>query len=196
MEISVNHHEAWSAALRFRTIALVASLAIARTALAGPNAPSLQTLAISGAGAVHPLPQAAYQPRKDAIYRVVFAVTKAGEKPTDVSPSLERVARSVNLYVSAGVPLDHLKFVTVVYGPATAAMLDNEHYKTKFGVDNPNLELIRKLRGAGVDVAVCGQAVADGKFDYAWISHDVTLALSALTTITVLQQEGYSLMPL
>ena len=40
------------------------------------------------------------------------------------------------------------------------------------------------------------EAVAEGKFDYAWISHDVTLALSALTTITVLQQEGYSLMPL
>ena len=53
---------------------------------------------------------------------VVFAVTKAGEKPTDVNPSLERVARSVNLYVSAGVPLDHLKFVAVAYGPATAAM--------------------------------------------------------------------------
>jgi intracellular sulfur oxidation DsrE/DsrF family protein len=56
--------------------------------------------------------------------------------------------------------------------------------------------LIRKLRGAGVDVAVCGQAVAEGKFDYAWISHDVTLALSALTAITVLQQEGDSLMSL
>jgi intracellular sulfur oxidation DsrE/DsrF family protein len=192
----MNRHEDRSAALRFRAIALVAGLAIGRAALAGPDAPLLQTPAISGAGAMHPLPQAAYQPQKDAVYRVVFAVTKTGEKPTDVSPSLEQAARSVNLYASAGVPLDHLKFVAVAYGPATPAMLDNEHYKAKFGVDNPNLELIRKLRGAGIDVAVCGQAVAGSKYDYAWISHDVTLALSALTTITMLQQQGYALMPL
>jgi hypothetical protein len=30
---------------------------------------------------MHPLPQAAYQPKRDAVYRVVFAITKAGEKP-------------------------------------------------------------------------------------------------------------------
>jgi intracellular sulfur oxidation DsrE/DsrF family protein len=47
-----------------------------------------------------------------------------------------------------------------------------------------------------VDVAVCGQAVLESNYETSWISRDVTLALSALTTITLLQQEGYALMPL
>jgi intracellular sulfur oxidation DsrE/DsrF family protein len=60
----------------------------------------------------------------------------------------------------------------------------------------PNLDLIRKLRNAGVDVAVCGQAVAEHQDQYAWIAPEVTLALSALTTITTLEHRGYVLMPL
>ena len=107
-----------------------------------------------------------------------------------------RVARTVNLYASAGVPLNHLKFVAVMYGAATDAALDNEHYRQKYGVDNPNLDLIRKLRNAGVDVAVCGQAAAEHQDQYEWIAPEVTLVLSALTTITTLEHQGYVLMPL
>jgi intracellular sulfur oxidation DsrE/DsrF family protein len=173
-----------------------ATLLLAGLSAAAAAAPTMESPGIPGEGAIHPLPQAAYQPQKDATYKVVFALTKAGDSPQEVSPSLLRVARTVNLYVSAGVPLAHLKFVAVAYGAATAIMLDNEHYKEKFGADNPNLTLVKKLRDVGVDVAVCGQAVLDNKFDYAWLSHDVTVALSALTTITVLQQQGYALMPL
>ena len=75
------------------------------------------------------------------------------------------------------------------------AALDNEHYRQKYSVDNPNLGLIRKLRNAGVAVAVCGQAFAEHRNRYEWIAPEVTLALSALTTITVLEHEGYALMP-
>ena len=155
-----------------------------------------QTPALTGVGKMHPLPEAAYQPQKAAIYKIVFSVTKAGGKPGEVSPSLDQVARAVNLYASAGTPLDHLKFVAVLHGAATAAALDNSHYKQQFGVDNPNLEIIRKLGAAGTDVAVCGQAMAEHHFQYEWIAPNVTLALSALTTITVLENEGYALMPL
>jgi intracellular sulfur oxidation DsrE/DsrF family protein len=171
-------------------------------ALAGPREmahaapPSTVTPGIAGEGAMHPLPDAAYQPNKDATYKIVFAVTKGSESPSDVNPALMRVARTVNLYASAGVPVSHLKLVAVASGPATSAMLDDVHYKEKFGVANPNTTLIHKLRVAGVDVAVCGQAVLESNYETSWISRDVTLALSALTTITLLQQEGYALMPL
>jgi intracellular sulfur oxidation DsrE/DsrF family protein len=56
--------------------------------------------------------------------------------------------------------------------------------------------LIALLRKAGVDVAVCGQAVAEHHFDYAWVDQSVTTALSGLTTVTTLEQSGYALMPL
>lgn len=154
------------------------------------------TPGIIGEGAMHPLPDAAYQPQKDATYKIVFAVTKGSETPQELNPSLMRVARTVNLYVSAGVPLSHLKFVAVASGPATGAMLDDAHYREKFAASNPNAALIHKLRAAGVDVAVCGQAVLESNYETSWISRDVTLALSALTTVTVLQQHFYALMPL
>ena len=75
-------------------------------------------------------------------------------------------------------------------------MLNNAQYKAKFGTPNPTAELIHELRTAGMGVAVCGQAVLENGFETSWISDDVTLTLSALTTITTLQQQGYALMPL
>lgn len=155
-----------------------------------------QTPTIHAAGRMHALPQAAYQPDRNATYKVVFGLTKASDKPGEVSPALDRVARTVNLYVSAGVPLDHLKFVAIASGPATSIALNDEQYRKKYGVANPNLPVITELRKAGVDVAVCGQAVAEHDFQYDWVDSHVTLALSALTTISELQQKGYALLPL
>jgi intracellular sulfur oxidation DsrE/DsrF family protein len=174
---------------------IVACGAVAFAADFAPTQEFWQTPALAGVGKMHPLPRAAYQPEKNETYKVVFSV-QAGSKSDELNPSLDHVARAVNLYASAGVPLSHLKFVAVMYGAATDAALDNEHYRQKYSVDNPNLDLIRKLRNAGVDVAVCGQAVAEHRNRYEWIAPEVTLALSALTTITILEHEGYALMPL
>ncbi|HVP33722.1 MAG TPA: DsrE family protein [Steroidobacteraceae bacterium] len=152
--------------------------------------------AIEGYGKIHPLPKGAYQPDPKETYRVVFAMKAGSNAPADVNPAIERVARAVNLYVSAGVPLSHLKFVAVAYGQATSVALDDAHYKAAFGVDNPNLPVIAKLRKAGVDVAVCGQAVLELKYQYEWIDPSITLAQAAITTVTTLEHQGYSLMPL
>jgi intracellular sulfur oxidation DsrE/DsrF family protein len=154
------------------------------------------TPAITGYGKMHSLPQAAYKPDPSQTYKIVFGLTTASKSPDEVNPSLERVARAVNLYSSAGVPLSHLKFVAVAYGPATSLALNDAQYKTANGTANPNLPLIKLLRKAGVDVAVCGQAVAEHKYEYDWVDPSVTVSLSAITTITTLEHQGYSLMPL
>lgn len=154
-----------------------------------------QTPTIHDAGKIHPMPRAAYQPDPHATYKVVFSLSHFGAKPGEVSPSLEHVARAVNLYVNAGVPLSHLKFVAIAAGPATPIALDDAQYRAKYGVANPNLSVIEQLRKAGVDVAVCAQAVAEHQFQYTWIDPRVTVALSGLTTVIDLQQQGYALMP-
>jgi len=154
-----------------------------------------QTPTIVGAGKIHSMPQAAYQPDRQATYKVVFSLSHFGAKHTEVSSSLEHVARAVNLYVNAGVPLSHLKFVAIAAGPATPIVLNDAQYRKKYGVANPNLAVIAQLRKAGVDVAVCAQAVAEHDFQYDWIDSHVTVALSGLTTVIDLQQQGYALMP-
>jgi intracellular sulfur oxidation DsrE/DsrF family protein len=92
--------------------------------------------------------------------------------------------------------LSHLKFVAVASGEATGIVLDDAHYKSTFGESNPNLALIAALLHAGVDIVVCGQAVAEHKYEYEWVDSSVKVALSALTTITTLEERGYHLMPL
>jgi intracellular sulfur oxidation DsrE/DsrF family protein len=146
-------------------------------------------------GAVVSLPDAGMQPSKDVDYKVVFNVTGGG--PNDkINPSLDRVARTVNVFASAGVPLSHLHFVAVVHGPATPAVLDNEHYREKFSVDNPNVKLISELQKAGVKVVVCGQALVHNKFPHEWVNRHVEITLSALSDVIILEHQGYVLFPL
>lgn len=185
--------------MRYRSTLLTVALSIAVAAgakAADFGAGFWVTPAIPGYGKMHPLPRAAYKPRAGQTYRIVFALTAAAKAPGEVNPALERVARTVNLYVASGVPLSQLRFVAVAYGQATSLALDDAHYEAAYGMPNPNLPLIALLRKAGVDVAVCGQAVAEHEFQYDWVDSSVTLALSALTTITSLEQQGYHLMPL
>ncbi len=173
----------------------VLPVAVAAETSAATNA-AATVPAIASAGAIHALPQAAYQPDPTATYKIVFNLTREAKQPSQINPALERVARTVNLYTHAGVPLDHLKFVAIASGGATAAVLKDAQYQKQFGVANPNLAVIAELRKAGVDVAVCGQAIAERHYEYDWVDQRVTLALSALTTVTELQQKGYALMPL
>ncbi|MDE2091068.1 MAG: DsrE family protein [Gammaproteobacteria bacterium] len=159
-----------------------------------------QNPVINGAGKMHPLPDSAFQPQKDVIYKAVFSLTKGElnkdkKQAANINDGLEALARAVNLFASAGVSPDHLKFVAIIHGGATPIVLDNTHYKQEFGVDNPNLELIKQLEAQGVQIAVCGQAVAGWNFEYSWVNPDVKIALSAISTIIILQQRGYALMP-
>ncbi len=136
-------------------------------------------------GASVPLPDAGMQPDKNTEYKVVFNVTGSGPNEK-INPSLERVARAANIFASAGVPLSHLHFIAVVHGPATPAILDNDHYKEKFNLDNPNVKLIGELKSAGVKVVVCGQALAHNKFAHEWVNRDVEITLSAISDVIIL----------
>lgn len=160
-----------------------------------------QNPVIKAAGDMHPLPDGAFQPQRDITYKAVFSLTKSEiskdkKQAADTDGGLEAVARAVNLFASAGVPPDHLKFVAIIHGGATPIVLDNAHYKQEFGVDNPNLKVIKQLEAAGVQIAVCGQALAGWKFEYSWVNPDIKVALSALSTMIILQQQGYSLIPM
>lgn len=182
----------WFLPLMIATAGIVGS----SPALAEKPADFWQTPTIKDYGKIHYLADSAYKPSPDQTYKIVFTMTTPPKSADQVNPGLNRLARTVNLYVAAGVPLDHLKFVAVASGAATSLILDDAHYQKAYKMNNPNLPLIRKLRDAGIDVAVCAQAVAEHDYEYEWVDKSVTLALSALTTVTTLEHDGYSLMPL
>lgn len=148
---------------------------------------------IKGYGGAVAIPDAAVQPRKDLEYKVIFDLTGGAEKPDEVNPGLERIARFINVYDLAGIPPRKLKLVVSVTGPATPAILDGEHYRARFHVENPNLGLIEQLAKAGVRFYVCGQALAGMRVDPSWVNPYVTRALSALTVVPTYELQGYVL---
>ena len=184
-------------AARFLGILLSLSLAVRNgSAFAGTAGPDFwSTPTIAGYGKMHYDRDFKYQPDPKQTYRIVFEITKNGSSSTSVNDGLDHVARAVNLYVAAGVPLGHLRFVAVLEGNSAPTAMSNRSYRARFGVDNPSLGLISALRAKGVDVAVCAQAAALHGIDYADIDRSVTIALSALTTVSTLEQQGYGLVP-
>ncbi|HTT36039.1 MAG TPA: DsrE family protein [Burkholderiales bacterium] len=184
-----------SKAVRISTRAAFAGFVLVAATAAAAADPVWVNPAIQEFGAVVSLPDAGMQPSKDIEYKVVFNATTGGPNEK-INPALDRVARTVNVFASAGVPLSHLHFIAVVHGPATPAVLDNDHYREKFSVDNPNIKLIGALQKAGVKVVVCGQALAHNKFPHDWVNKDVEITLSALSDVIILEQQGYVLFPL
>lgn len=168
-------------------IAVICAAAAASSAQAAELAP--------GFGKISPIPGAENLPDRNLHYRVIFNVTKAADSPAKVSPSLDKVARFLNLLGSQGIMPRRGDIVVVLHGAATSAVLDDEAFRMRFGVSNPSLALIRVLRKAGVSVHVCGQALAAQKIDRAAVSSLVSTDLSAMTTIATLQLKGWVLIP-
>jgi intracellular sulfur oxidation DsrE/DsrF family protein len=176
------------------TLTLLTLLAAqAPEAAAPPAAPQFVYPLIKGYGGVAPLPNAPHQPRKGT--KVVFDVT-AGAKPDGLNKGLERAARFANLMAQGGLKSADYKVSVVLHGEATQAALNDAAWSARFKKDaNPNLPLIKLLKEAGIEVAVCGQAVAVRGYQTAEVATDVTVALSAATLVIDRQTEGYILMP-
>ncbi|MDA3876935.1 MAG: DsrE family protein [Halothiobacillus sp.] len=144
-------------------------------------------------GPVHVWPEAIDRPQPDKTYKALFDVTQS--KVMDkLNGSLDHVARAVNVFAAAKVPMDHMKFTVIIHGPATAIALDNKAFEAKFGHPNPNLKVINELQKAGVQLMVCGNALADNGFTPTEVNPKIKVALSALSTLIIQQDQGYALM--
>ena len=77
---------------------------------------------------------------------------------------------------------------------ATPIILNNTGYQKKYGIDNPNLELINQLKDAGVELYVCGQSLVARDYAFEDVNPQVETALSMLTVVTEKTMQGYQLM--
>jgi intracellular sulfur oxidation DsrE/DsrF family protein len=55
--------------------------------------------------------------------------------------------------------------------------------------------LIGQLKNNGVELIICGQTLADKKFELDWINPDMKVALSALIVLSTYQLKGYAWLP-
>ncbi len=182
--------------MRLRTFflsTLAIGLTVATAAAATPAAGFWHYPVIKGYGPEHTWPGVVVRPKVGVTYKALFDLTRGKPQATTVNPGLDHIARTVNIFAAAGVPLKHMKFVVIVHGPATPIALDAAAYQAKFGHPNPNLALIAALRKAGVHLLVCGNALGDMHFTPAEVNPDIHVALSALSTVIIMQNYGYAL---
>jgi intracellular sulfur oxidation DsrE/DsrF family protein len=131
----------------------------------------------------------------DRDYKVAFEIRTPSAEPDQLNASINTVARFINMHAQAGVPHDRISGALVAHGGASFELLDNAAYRERFGVDNPNAELVRELIAAGQPVLLCGQSAASRGIDKASLIPGVQVALSAMTAFVLLQDQGYRVNP-
>lgn len=143
-------------------------------------------------GAARDVPGAVLLPNTNVVHRVLFDAATGAANPGDINPMLRTVARYVNTLEKYGVPKEKREIAIVIHQGATPVILTNDEYKARNnGADNPNIELIRSLKAAGIKLHVCGQAVVYNEIDPAKILPEIQLDLWALTTIIDYEQRGF-----
>jgi intracellular sulfur oxidation DsrE/DsrF family protein len=180
-----------------RTVSTFALTAIAVAAFSADAAAQQQTQAgpiIHSAGAVFGVSPDMATPI-DRDYKVAFEVAGPASAPDRMNQSINTVARFLNMHAQAGVPTERLSGAIVAHGGASFELLDNEAYRARFGVDNPNAELLKELIAAGQPVVLCGQSAASRGVPTDGLIPGVQIALSAMTAFMLLQDEGYRVNP-
>jgi len=124
-------------------------------------------------------------------YKLVFEVAEGADSPDRLNSHIESLARFLNMHVQAGVPRENLKLALVMHGTAAKDALDQEGYRAKYGMDNPNYDLIQALHAFGVQVLLCGQSQMSRGLPRDRLAPGVKVALSAMTALAALQNQGY-----
>ncbi len=128
------------------------------------------------------------------VMQVSFDVAKQAEEGA-LNRNLASVARFLNMHVELGMEPQDLKLAIVVHGGASNDLLSGEDYKSRFGEENVNTELLRSLMRNGVEIILCGQSAAFHDIAKDDLEPSVKMALSAMTAHALLQQRGYTLNP-
>jgi intracellular sulfur oxidation DsrE/DsrF family protein len=129
------------------------------------------------------------------VYRAVFDIGEYSDDYSSINNRLVSVARYLNMHARNGVSVDDMHLAIVVHGGAVKNLMNDAAYEKRFGSSNPNLDLLLELNDAGVDVYLCGQSMTFGGVEKAELAGPVKVALSAMTMLTVLQSDGYALLP-
>lgn len=185
------------------SIASMKSLYVCAFALMGALAVSTTTMAqtqekvfpaIKNSGGVFKVPEAAQVADPALDYKIVGDLMVGPEKPSEINPGLERIARLFNAYSEAGIAPEKIGVVVVVHYKGTPLILDDASYQKQFGVPNPNTALINELAEKGVEFFVCGQSLRMRGYTDTPKNPHIKVAHAALIATTTYQLKGYALL--
>lgn len=128
-------------------------------------------------------------------YKAVFDVASTSSELDVHSRRLESVARFINMHTDRGVDINNISLAVVLHDKAAKDILTDQAYAAKYQTSNPNKEMIQALARVGVKFYICGQTSDFHKYQRKDILPEVSIALSAMTQLVLLQSDGYALLP-
>ena len=134
-----------------------------------------------------------YQVQHNNEFKVVFDIMNSPQDPAQLNTSIETAARFLNMHGQNGVTKENMKVALVVHSKASKDIISNDAYQDRYGMDNPNAEMVSQLMDAGVEFIFCGQSSMSRNFPIEETINGVQLSLSAMTALIQLQNEGYRL---
>ena len=173
---------------------LLVLVGLACSTLSFADEPSFGPI-IEGYGPTYPIADRDVALPEGFTYKAVFDLARYPGETSDLNPYLVSAARFLNMHARNGVAAGNMDLAVVVHGAAVKNLLSDEAYEARFNRANPNLELLAKLHDAGVRIYVCGQSMTFGGIDRSELAEPAQVALSAMTMLTVLQSNGYALLP-
>ncbi len=180
--------------MKSATIGLTAIIAIAAITFMPAHAEKDDALLVPDMPAAVDIPDSYELPDPSVNYKVVFSVNRDPQSPDDVNPMFNAMATYLNTLGKHGVPAEHRNIVAMIHHRTEGfdIVMTNEAYKKRHGRDNPNIEIIRKLKQAGVDIRLCGQGLIGREIDVKDVNPDIQIDLWAMTSIINLEMAGYA----
>ena len=180
--------------MKAATIGLTAMVAIAAISFMPTHAEEGDALLVPDMPVATDIPNAHELPDPNMNYKVVFSVNRDPQSPDDVNPMFNAIATYLNTLGQHGVPPENRNIVAVIHHRTDGfdIVMSNEAYKKRHGRDNPNIEIIRKLKQAGVDIRLCGQGLIGREIDATDVNPDIQIDLWAMTSIINLMMDGYA----
>ncbi len=172
-------------------VLLLGVLALIQTPLFSQETKLIQGPVIEHYGATYEVNDPDIPTEVDSEMKVIFDIDKSSDDKSEVNKYIEVAARFLNMHTNLGMKPGQLKAAMTIHAAAAKDVLNNEAYKEKFGVNNPNFKLINALVNAGVDVIFCGQSAAKNHMTRQDINPNVKIALSATTALIQYQNKGY-----
>ncbi|WP_224482728.1 DsrE family protein [Robertkochia aurantiaca] len=144
-------------------------------------------------GAVFPVPELDVTIGKNEKLKALFEINRQFDDRDKPNPLIESAARYLNLHAQNNIPTSQQAVVLIIHGGGVYDLLNNDAYRKKYGISNPNAELIAELHDLGVRVVVCGQSAANRNLTKAVALPEVEFALSAMTALVKFQNDQYRL---
>ncbi len=135
-------------------------------------------------------------PDQSMEYKLLFEllINNPDSISKDINHGITEICRIINLHVASGIPVKNIMPVIVVHGPALFSLYNNDNYKKKYKIDNPNISVINELIAkTGAKVIACGQAMAFLDVKPEDMIPEVKISITALTVLSNYGLKGYKL---